>query len=90
MYYSFCLDTTKARISNADKAPIAKMDKKSTLRIVAALEEIVKKLTILKANKMDTITKLRFRFFIDSIFSFLMILISGYIQVPVLSSIQGL
>jgi hypothetical protein len=55
-------------ISNPDKDPITKMDKKSTVRMLAAADEILKKLPMLIARRMATKAILRFLLFM--IFSF--------------------
>jgi len=54
------------------------MDKKSTVRMLPAPGDILKKLDMLMASRMAINAMLRFRFFMVSAFSFLMVWTSGY------------
>ena len=75
-YYSFWQGKTKMPISKPDNAPITKMDMKSTVRMLPAPGEILKKLPVLIARRITIKAILRFRFFMVLEFAFSIVLLS--------------
>jgi hypothetical protein len=64
-------------VSNPVNAPMEKMDKKSTVLMLLACDDILKKFPILTNRRIARITMKLFLFFIFVIFSFSMAWLSG-------------